>query len=108
MRSSALCTSSSRSAGPAKITLCSPTTVPPRKARKADVAGFARADMAVARTRRMLVEIDAAALRRRLPEQQRGAGWRVDLLVVVHLDNLDVERLIERRRHALGQRRQQS
>src|SRR6185437_3377057 len=33
-RSSALCVSSSRSAAPAKITLCSPTTVPPRSVEK--------------------------------------------------------------------------
>ena len=53
------------------------------------------------------VEIDAAAFGRRAAEQQRGAGRRVDLLVVMHLQDFDVERLVERLRHALRQRRQQ-
>ena len=107
MRSSARCTSSMRSAGPAKITVCSPTTDAAAQRRKADVAGAARAGLAVAAARRALVEIDAAALRRRAAEHQRGAGRRVDLLVVVHLEDLDVEVLVERLRHALDQRRQQ-
>src|SRR5262245_10481961 len=42
MRSSARCTSSMRSAGPANMTLCSPTTVPPRSAAK-PMAPFSRA-----------------------------------------------------------------
>ena len=36
-------------------------------------------------------------------EHQRGAGRRVDLLVVVHLEDLDVVVVVERRRHALDQ-----
>ena len=55
----------------------------------------------------MLRQIDAAALRRRAAEHQRGAGRRVDLLVVVHLENLDVEAVVERLCHPLGQRRDQ-
>ena len=81
--------------------------MPPRKTGKADVARLARAGLAVAAARRMRGEIDAAALRRRAAEHQRGAGRRVDLLVVMHLENLDVEAVVERLRHALGQRRQQ-
>ena len=38
-----------------------------------------------------LVEIDAAAFRRRAAEQQRRAGGRVDLLAVMHFEDLDVE-----------------
>ncbi len=41
------------------------------------------------------------------PEQQSGAGRRIDFLIVMHLENFDVERGIERLGHALGQRRQQ-
>ena len=41
------------------------------------------------------------------PEHQRRARGRVDLLVVVHFEDLDVEVLIERLGHALDQRRQQ-
>ena len=69
--------------------------------------GLPRAGVAVAHAHRMLVEIDAAPCRRRLAEQQRGAGGRVDLLVVMHLEDLDVEILVERRRDPLGQCRQQ-
>ena len=56
---------------------------------------------------RALVEIDAAAFRRRAAEQQRGAGRRIDLLVVMHFDDLDIEFVVERLRHALDQGRQQ-
>ena len=55
----------------------------------------------------MLLEIDRAALRRRPAQHQRGAGRRVDLLVVVHFEDLDVELVIEGLRHALDQRGQQ-
>ena len=40
-------------------------------------------------------------------EHERGAGRRVDLLVVVHFQDFDVVILIERLRDALDQRRQQ-
>ena len=72
-----------------------------RAAMKADVALLARAGLAVAAARRMLREIDAAALRRRAAKHQRGAGRRVDLLVVMHLENLDVEAVVERLRPRL-------
>ena len=75
--------------------------------RKADVARLARAGLAVAAARRMRREIDAAAFRRRAAEHQRGAGRRVDLLVVMHLEDFDVEAVVERLGHALGQRREQ-
>ena len=96
MRSSALCMSSIRSAGPAKITLCSPTTLPPRNAAK-PMSPALRAPVWPSRARtECCVELDAAALRRRAAEQQRGAGRRVDLLVVMHFQDFDVERLVER------------
>ena len=65
------------------------------------------AGMAVAPALRALVEIDAAAVRRGASKHQRRARGRVDLLVVMHFENFDVEVLIERLGHALDQRRQQ-
>ncbi len=55
----------------------------------------------------MRLEIDAAPRRRGLAEQQRGAGRRIDLLVVMHLDDLDVELVAERRSDLLRQHREQ-
>ena len=107
MRSSARCTSSIRSAGPGEDHAVLADHGAAAQAGKADVAGLARAGLAIAAARRMRREIDAAAFRRRAAEHQRGAGRRVDLLVVMHLEDLDVEAVIERLRHALGQRRQQ-
>ena len=69
--------------------------------------GFARAGHAVAAARRVLCQIDAAAFGRRAAEQQRGAGRRVDLLVVMHFEDFDVVVVVERRRHALDQSGQQ-
>ena len=59
--------------------------------RKTDIAGMARAGIAVAAAHRILVEIDAAAFRRRAAKHQCRAGRRVDLLVVMHFENFDVE-----------------
>ena len=44
-----------------------------------------------------------AARRRRLAEQQGGARRRVDLVLVMHLENLDIEILAKARRHLLDQ-----
>ena len=44
---------------------------------------------------------------RRVAEQQRGAGRRVDLLVVMHLDDFDVEFIAEGGGDALDQRGEQ-
>ena len=49
-------------------------------------------------------EIDAAPFRRRLAEKKCGAGGRVDLVAMVHLDNLDVEIGIERLRRLADER----
>ena len=54
-----------------------------------------------------LVELDATAFRRRTTEQQCRAGRRIDFLVVMHFQDFDVERIIERLGHALGERREQ-
>jgi hypothetical protein len=51
----------------------------------------------------MLIEIDISALRRGTPQHQRGAGRRINLPAVMHLQDLDVELLIERLRDALDQ-----
>ena len=75
--------------------------------RKTDVAGAARAGMSVARTHRALIKSDAAPGRSGLAEQERRARRRIDLLVVVHLDDLDVEILIERLGDLLHQRGKQ-
>ena len=49
-------------------------------------------------------EIDAAPFRRRLAEKQRRAGRRVDLVAMVHLENLDVEIGVERLRRLADER----
>ena len=90
-----------RSAGPAKITVCSPTTLPPRKVAKPIWPCLARAGMAVAAAHGMLVEIEPRAFGRRLAEQQRGARRRIDLVVVMHFEDLDIEILAERLGRAL-------
>ncbi len=74
---------------------------------KADVAGAARAGVAVAALHRALIEVDAAAFRRRAAQHQRGAGRRIDFPVVMHFEDLDVEILVERPGDLLHQRRQQ-
>ena len=66
--------------------------------READVAALARAGMAVADADRVLGEVDAAALRRGAAEEQRRARRRIDLVAVMHLDDLDVEIGVERLR----------
>ena len=50
-------------------------------------------------------EIDAAPFRRRLAEEERRAGRRVDLVAVVHLEDLDVEIGVERLRRLAHERR---
>ena len=73
---------------------------------KADIAGAAHAGVAVTRTHRALLEVDTAALRRRAPEHECGSRGGVDLLVVVHLEDLDIEVFPKRFRDALDQRLQ--
>src|SRR5260370_22894614 len=75
---------------------------------KADITGTARAGHAVTAAHRMPRKIDAAALGSGAAEHQRGARWRIDLLVVMHFDDLDVVIVVERLSHALHQRRKQT
>ena len=95
-----------RSPSPAKITVCSPTTLPPRRV-AADVALAARPDGTVADANSVVRQRYVAARRRRLAEHQRRPGGRVDLVAMVHLDDLDVEVRVERLRHAPRQRGEQ-
>ena len=82
---------------PAKMTVCSPTTLPPRSVAKPMSprlrgAGVAVADSHAERCARSI----AAPFGGGAAEHQRGAGRRIDLVPVMHLDDLDVEVVIER------------
>src|SRR3546814_11006030 len=70
---------------------------------EADMAGLARTGDAVAAAVGDSVEFHATPLRCLLAEQDGGAGWGIDLHAVMHLDDLDVPVLAERRRHLAGQ-----
>src|SRR6187397_2618662 len=74
---------------------------------KTDIANLARASVAVTAFDGVLVERDAAPVRRRTAKHQRGARRRIDFLVVMHLQDFDVERIVERLRHAFRERREQ-
>ena len=50
-----------RSPAPAKITLCSPTTSPPRKIGEPDIARATGADVALAHAHAVILERDGAA-----------------------------------------------
>src|SRR5690606_41773158 len=58
--------------------------------RKADRAPGARARHAVASTLGMFLERYVAALCRCLTEKERRARWRIHLVTMMHLDNLDI------------------
>ncbi len=105
-RDVARCTSSTRSPSPANTTVCSPTTSPPRSVAKPIVPGLRSPVIAVPRVDRVLGERASRAGGRGLAEAQRGARRRVDLVLVVHLDDLDVERRPERARRLLDERQQ--
>src|SRR6188474_603585 len=79
---------------------------PTTQSGKTDVTALARAGVAVAAFDGMLVERDAAPVRRRTAEHKRGTRRRIDFLVVMHLQNFDVERIVERLCHALRERRE--
>ena len=57
---------------------------------KTDVAALARPGDALAREDFLSVEINPAPARRRLTQAQRRARWGVDLVLVMHLDDLDI------------------
>ena len=75
----------------ANSSVCSPTTWPPRSAAKPMVPVLAGAGMAVpAALRAGRLQRGAAAARHGAAERDRGAGGRVHLLAVVHLQDLGV------------------
>ena len=89
-RDVARCVSSMRSPAPAKMTVCSPTTSPPRSDAKPIVPGL-RSPVGLRASRpRSSASVDAGAARGGFAERERGARRRVDLVPVVHLDDLDV------------------
>src|SRR5207253_1958443 len=77
---------------------------PPAQRREADGALRPGSRVTVARAHRMPAEIDAAAVRRRLAEQECGSRRRVDLVLVMHFENFNIEFIAERRRDLLDQR----
>src|SRR3546814_12844597 len=68
------------------------------QAREADLAMAARAGDAITAALGASGEVDAAPLGGRLAEQQRGAARRVDLVPVVHFENLHIPFGVEPRR----------
>src|SRR3546814_4244007 len=84
-----------------------PSHVAAAQGGKADLAAGPGADLAFARHAGDLAQRHVAALRRRLAQHQRGAGGRVYLVSVMHLDDLDVVVGIEGPRHLLGHKLQQ-
>ena len=97
-----------RSPVPASITEWSPTTEPPRSVAKPIEPALARAGVAVADAHVVAGKRDAAPGGGGLAEQQRRARRRVDLVPVVHFEDLDVEIVgVERARRLLHQHRQQ-
>src|ERR1700732_3050235 len=77
-------------ARPRENHLVIPDHCPAAQRREADMADSAQAGVTVARANRMLFEFDATPFRRRFAEEERGAGWRIDLHAVMHFDDLDV------------------
>src|SRR5262245_36329560 len=73
---------------------------------EAERSALARTGMAVTAAHRVLIEVDPAPRRRGTAEQQGGTGRSIHLLVMMHLENLDVELVVEGFRHAPRQRRQ--
>ena len=92
-----------RSPAPAKITDMIADDRAAAQRGEADVARAARAGEPVARPGAVLGKIDSAPMRGRLAEQQRRAGGRVDLHLVMHLDDLHVPGGAERLGGALHQ-----
>ena len=70
---------------------------------KADIAGAACACLSLADHVGDIVELYAAATGRRLAKRQRGAGRRIDLVVMVGLQNLDIPSIDKLRGNLLDQ-----
>ena len=73
--------------------------------RKADVAALARAGDAVARALALGREIDLAPFGGGLAQRERRARGRIDLVAMMHLENLDVVIIAEALRRLLDQTR---
>ncbi|SPU65128.1 Uncharacterised protein [Brucella melitensis] len=58
---------------------------------KADGAGFARASIAITHAHAVIRQRNVASARCRFTKQQRRAGWRINLVPVVHFQNFYVE-----------------
>src|SRR6516225_4920564 len=71
--------------------------------READVGTPACTGMAVAAPDRVSAELDAASLGSGATEEKGGARGRVDLMLVVHFEDLDVEIGVERARRLAHQ-----
>ena len=70
---------------------------------KADIASAACACLSLADHVGDIVELYAAATGRRLAKRQRGAGRRIDLVVMVGLQNLDIPSIEKLRGNLLDQ-----
>ena len=77
------------------------------QAREADIATLALTGDTVARPLGDIVEIDAAPLGGGPAHADGGAGRCIDLVLVMHLEDLDIEIVVQGGRDLLGQRKQQ-
>src|SRR5438034_2125076 len=73
------------------------------KRRESDRVGVSRADVAFARIKGARGKIDSAPGGRSLSQLKRGARRRVDFVLMVHFDNLDVIGGTEHARSAFDQ-----
>src|SRR5210317_438022 len=72
---------------------------------KSNIPGFARTRNAVTTKIFYIVKVNASHVGGGLTQHQRGPRWRVDLLVVVTFNNLDVEFFTKHCRNLLRQLR---
>ena len=105
-RSSALWVSSMRSTGPGEDDRVLADHVAAAQARKVRCRRRWRAPVWPSRERTACSSARCPACGGRLAQQQRGAGRRVDLHPVMHLEDLDVEIVIKRLRRPCGRARQ--
>ncbi len=76
------------------------------KRRKSNITGGAGAGVAVAHPLSDLVQVDAAALRRRRTQSQRRSRRRIDLVTVMHFDNFDIVIIAQHASDLFGQPQQ--
>ena len=75
--------------------------------RKTDIAALAFAGDAVPRPLGDVVEVHPATFGGRAAHADGGARRRIDLVLVMHFENLDIEIVVQRGRDLLGQGKQQ-